>query len=419
MESVIKARTTGKQMVCADSMRRNVWPIFAVYVADYPEQCLSPAAKKTAAQSALSSRTSMGITKSIHFEMYRNIVFHAAPTGGSERHGLRGAWHLRLFYSHLLPQLHKGVFKDHLVKWCTEIIGKLDKGISMVSQWTGTEHKEMEKVFLGIVTAGAHPQMVTAVRSLIDFAYFASLQSHTSDTLLGMCTALDTFHANKQIFIELGGCRENFNIPKVHSLDHYAYLIWLFGSADGFNTESPERLHIDYAKNRSCGSFSAYLDWAHLAAPPPATSIPPPQPSTSASSLSVPLTSNTPPTDTLTISHTYSMAKVPPPATRAVAASHIISPAGRNASRFIPALSTFLRASLDDFHASGIRRLRDMGRITFKLPTIPEVGAHHSSKLFTLLHLYSDLPGSKDPDSKNPVEVSTTPLAYIEWFTPL
>ncbi|KAJ7885357.1 hypothetical protein B0H14DRAFT_2275265, partial [Mycena olivaceomarginata] len=37
MESVVQARTSGPDMVCADSQVRNVWPIFAAYVADYPE----------------------------------------------------------------------------------------------------------------------------------------------------------------------------------------------------------------------------------------------------------------------------------------------------------------------------------------------------------------------------------------------
>ncbi|KAJ7914801.1 hypothetical protein B0H13DRAFT_1454741, partial [Mycena leptocephala] len=68
----------------------------------------------------------------------------------------------------------------------------------------------------------------------------------TSTTLLTLRTALDDFHAHKAIFIELGGRKEHFNIPKIH---HYEPSIRLFGSADGFNTESPERLHIDYAKN--------------------------------------------------------------------------------------------------------------------------------------------------------------------------
>ncbi|KAI5983672.1 hypothetical protein EDD15DRAFT_2178657 [Pisolithus albus] len=54
-------------------------------------------------------------------------------------------------------------------------------------------------------------------------------------------------------------------------MQHYVELISRFGSADGFNTESPERLHIDYAKEaylwlrrqESIDRFDAYLDWKH------------------------------------------------------------------------------------------------------------------------------------------------------------
>lgn len=40
----------------------------------------------------------------------------------------------------------------------------------------------------------------------------------------------------------------NFNIPKLHNIGHYLELIELFGTADNFNTEYTERLHIDMAK---------------------------------------------------------------------------------------------------------------------------------------------------------------------------
>ena len=61
------------------------------------------------------------------------------------------------------------MFKDHLVSWCSQIIGEdvLDaqfwvmtsfsglchfkKGISSQKQWTGSDHKELQQVFLGVV----------------------------------------------------------------------------------------------------------------------------------------------------------------------------------------------------------------------------------------------------------------------------
>jgi hypothetical protein len=43
--------------------------------------------------------------------------------------------------------------------------------------------------------------------------------------------------------------RADFNIPKLHSMMHYLGSLRALGSANGYNTESPERLHIDYAKD--------------------------------------------------------------------------------------------------------------------------------------------------------------------------
>ena len=63
-----------------------------------------------------------------------------------------------------------------------------------------------------------------------------------------MQDSLSLFHAHKDILTELG-IREHFNVPKIHSLVHYVSSIRALGSADGYNTEYPERLHIDYAKD--------------------------------------------------------------------------------------------------------------------------------------------------------------------------
>lgn len=113
------------------------------------------------------------------------------------------------------------------------------KGISKVEQWTGKEMKEMQKVFGCILPGAIQTRVVQAAHGILDFIYFAQFQSHTSESLVTMQRALDQFHSNKDIFIQLGA-RKHFNIPKVHSMQHYIEMIKTFGSADGYNTETSE-----------------------------------------------------------------------------------------------------------------------------------------------------------------------------------
>ncbi|KAI6128677.1 hypothetical protein EDD16DRAFT_1547518 [Pisolithus croceorrhizus] len=122
------------------------------------------------------------------------------------------------------------------------------KGISSVSQWTGTENKEMQSVFVSLLASAVEDSVLMVACSLLDFIYYAQLQQHMDTTLIAMEESTKSFHEHKHILIELE-LHEDFNIPKIHSMQHYISLIHALGSADGYNTKYPEQLHINYAKD--------------------------------------------------------------------------------------------------------------------------------------------------------------------------
>ncbi|KAK7687242.1 hypothetical protein QCA50_009747 [Cerrena zonata] len=91
-------------------------------------------------------------------------------------------------------------------------------------------------------------RLLLAVRGMLDFLYLAQYKAHSSTTLDDMDAALRKFHANKNIFVDLG-IRVSFQLPKLHNAGHYRYSIELFSTTDNYNTQTTERLHIDYAKD--------------------------------------------------------------------------------------------------------------------------------------------------------------------------
>lgn len=246
LKPLINAGTEGVDMACADSWVQRVFPILAAYVADYPVQCLVACCKenrcpqcqvdpKDCGELLFSSWCQTDETIELLKQDQNNKRKGRDSTNRFTDLGIRTVYepfwkHLphtdifTCFTPDLLHQLHKGVFKDHLVKWCTSVIGatELDtwfkamtghsglrhfkKGISSVKQWTGTEHKEMQKVFVGVMAGAVNDKLLTVIRAIIDFIYYAQLHSHTTKTLA-------------------------------------------LGSADGYNLELPERLHIDFAKD--------------------------------------------------------------------------------------------------------------------------------------------------------------------------
>ncbi|KAJ7443741.1 hypothetical protein B0H11DRAFT_2343747 [Mycena galericulata] len=266
LKPLVEAGKNGVDMVCSDGFIRRVHPILAAYVADFPEQCLVACCKENRCPRCVVPRDRRGESATFpqrDVEDTLDLLGEHQPFWADLPHTDIFA----CFTPDLLHQLHQGVFKDHLVKWCITLVGGEDefdarfkamnahaglrhfkKGISSISQWTGTEHKEMQRVFLGVLAGAVSAQVLTVVKSLIDFIYYAQFQSHTSNTLDAFQACLTTFHTHKNILVKLG-IREHFNIPKIHSLQHYVDAIRSLGSADGYNTEAPERLYIDFAKS--------------------------------------------------------------------------------------------------------------------------------------------------------------------------
>ncbi|KAG9119649.1 hypothetical protein FRC07_005243 [Ceratobasidium sp. 392] len=170
----------------------------------------------------------------------------------------------------LLHQLHQGLFKTHLIPWAYHAMGEapanwqfqamskaegmryFKRKISKIKRWTGRESKELMKQFLPVLVGSAcDPDFIQLVRAALDFMYIAHSAELSEDDIAEMEGALETIHRLKAVVVKAKTFQkmERFDdIPKLHMLSHYADLTRRFGAPDGYNSKSPEHLHIIYAK---------------------------------------------------------------------------------------------------------------------------------------------------------------------------
>ncbi|EIW75743.1 hypothetical protein CONPUDRAFT_131960 [Coniophora puteana RWD-64-598 SS2] len=286
LNPLVEAGKNGVDMVCADGKVRTVFPILSAYIADWPEQCLVACTKESRCPKCLAGTKERGEPVDTVLRDPEKTKKLLRRAGGNPRdknlkeHGIRAVdpfWadlpHCNIFSCltpDLLHQLHKGVFGDHVWKWSTEAtaggeeeidrrfksmpshpsVRHFNKGISVLSQMTGTEYKNIEKVYLGALIGVVDLRVHRAVQAILDFIVLASFESHTDDSLTRIDSAWSSWHENKGIFRELGIRRQDFgSIPKLHMLRYYITSIRSRGAAAWTNTELSERYHIEYAKS--------------------------------------------------------------------------------------------------------------------------------------------------------------------------
>lgn len=275
--------STGNGTIC------QCHPIFAAHVGDYPEQVLVTGVKTGECPCCPQPAKELGDYTTTPPFCDLDAVLHALEVADAVMRkdaciaaGIkpiyRPYWqdlpYANVFLSitpDILHQLYQGVIK-HLVAWIHSAYNEAEldaharrlprnhhtrvftKGITSLYQLTGREHADIARILLSLIAELPLPdgmslaRLLRSVRAILDFLYLAQYPVHTDESLMLLDDALDRFHANKDIFIDLG-IRTNFNIPKLHFLRHYVYLIKRLGTTDNFNTEYTERLHIDLAKD--------------------------------------------------------------------------------------------------------------------------------------------------------------------------
>ncbi|KAG8701271.1 hypothetical protein FRC08_004189 [Ceratobasidium sp. 394] len=291
MSSIMKlleeAGQTGVEMWCADGRLRRIYPLLAAFVGDWPEQNDMACTKRSGCPKCLKRGAGQGDERSTaprtristlstldqYLETGRKTALNVL--------GLKPWWpwwanlpgveFATCIAPDLLHQIHKGLFKGHVMRWIQRKLSKpavderfacmtraqdlrhFKRGISVVSQWTGQEAKEMEKVFLPIIAEhGDLPKdLVAFIRALLDFSYIARAARLTDGELKELRQALDKMHRLKHVLVSSGVYQRLGrldNIPKWHMILHYADSIRELGTPDGYNTEGLEYLHIIYVK---------------------------------------------------------------------------------------------------------------------------------------------------------------------------
>jgi hypothetical protein len=297
LRSIERAGKTGRLLRDSLGNRRLCYPRIAAYLADYPEQILINVAAGNNSPVTTARYHNLGDPKP-HPRRTRGWILsriseacqkvdpedvNAYWTAAKEL-GLNAVdqpfWEDFPEYEPdlvICPDILHGLFRfwrDHILDWVQFLVGKqeLDKrlaalqpiigfrhfpnGIAHLSQWTGREDRELQRVLLAAIADAPNlgSDAIRCLRAFHNFLYLAQYRSHSTTTVRYMEQALDTFHSLKGVFIRNGarrgknGTTKHFLIPKLSNLHMYTYHIPRMGTSVQFSTEITETCHQSMAK---------------------------------------------------------------------------------------------------------------------------------------------------------------------------
>ncbi|RXW18633.1 hypothetical protein EST38_g7221 [Candolleomyces aberdarensis] len=274
---------------CGDGHFRRVVYGLGPYIADYPEQCVLACvvsgwcprciamAKDLDSSPKDAAQRSHDHTDAVHqaydgdhkkmWDGYGIIADVIPFTSYFPRANIH-----ELLSPDLLHQIIKGTFKDHLVQWVVEyleglpegkqVLAEMDRRVALAppfsglrrfpegrdfKQWTGNDSKALMKVFLAAIKGLVPDGMVRAISAFMEFCYLVRLSEIDELVLDRIDKAVEEFHQEREIFRQYG-IRQNFNLPRQHSLCHYRLLIQQFGAPNGLCSSITESKHIEAVK---------------------------------------------------------------------------------------------------------------------------------------------------------------------------
>ena len=171
-----------------------------------------------------------------------------------------------------LHHWHK-YFWDHDAKWCINALGSAEidfrfsvlhqntgyhhfkEGISSLKQVTGREHRDVQWYIIAVSADVLPSKFMIAIRSLMDFRYFAQSPLIDASTCTLISNSLLRFHDNKQAILDAGARRgkkatiENWYIPKLEFMQSVVSNIQQNGVAIQWSADVTEHAHIEVVKD--------------------------------------------------------------------------------------------------------------------------------------------------------------------------